>query len=148
MSIRKLKTLQKLIPETEKVVRKKIDVLNINKCAWNKMEEIMKVSENKVGFLFSASPGGCNGFNYDLSLMDKETYNEIKNENRIFNFMRHKRIKVYVDPLSEFYLLGTTIDYIREDFSKNIYESKFIFTPEKNKATTCGCGVSFSPKVL
>ena len=44
------------------------------------------------------------------------------------------------------YLLGSTIDYINEDFSKKIYESKFIYEIDKNLMTTCGCGTSFSPK--
>ena len=56
-------------------------------------------------------------------------------------------IKVYVDPFSEFYLLGTKIDYIQENLEKNIFENKFTFTPDKKKASTCGCGVSFSPKM-
>ena len=44
------------------------------------------------------------------------------------------------------FLIGTKIDYINENYSKNIFESKFIFTPDKNFATSCGCGVSFNPK--
>ena len=44
------------------------------------------------------------------------------------------------------YLLGTTIDYVREDYSENIFESKFVYIPDKNMATSCGCGVSFTPK--
>jgi Fe-S cluster assembly iron-binding protein IscA len=58
----------------------------------------------------------------------------------------NNNIKIYIDQLSEFYLLGTKIDYISEDFNKNIFESKFTFTPNKNKASSCGCGISFSPK--
>ena len=53
---------------------------------------------------------------------------------------------VFVDPMSEMLLLGTTIDYIKEDYNNQIYESKFIFTPRKELATSCGCGVSFSPR--
>ena len=33
--------------------------------------------------------------------------------------------------MSEMLLLGTTVDFIEEDYSKNIFESRFIFTPEK-----------------
>ena len=48
--------------------------------------------------------------------------------------------------MCEIYLIGTTIDYQFEDVKKGIYDSKFIFTPDKKIATSCGCGVSFSPK--
>ena len=54
--------------------------------------------------------------------------------------------RLMVEPLSEILLLGTTIDYIEEDYSNDVYESKFVYTPQKDKATTCGCGISFSPK--
>ena len=31
--------------------------------------------------------------------------------------------EVYIDPLSELYLIGTTIDYQYEDYQKGIYET-------------------------
>ena len=43
-------------------------------------------------------------------------------------------------------LLGTKIDYIKEDFSKGQYENKFVYEVDKELMTSCGCGVSFSPK--
>ena len=42
--------------------------------------------------------------------------------------------------------LEWTIDYISEDYSKGQYESKFVFNVDKKFASSCGCGVSFSPK--
>jgi Fe-S cluster assembly iron-binding protein IscA len=53
-----------------------------------------------------------------------------------------------MDSLAELYLLGTTIDYVKEDYSKNIIESKFVYILDKNMATSCGCGVSFNPKTF
>ena len=44
------------------------------------------------------------------------------------------------------YLLGTTIDYINEDYSKGLYESKFKFNINKDIMSSCGCGISFSIK--
>ena len=60
--------------------------------------------------------------------------------------LKNNNTKLLVDPVSEFLLLGTTIDYIKEDYENNIFESKFIFKPDKDLATTCGCGISFNPK--
>ena len=89
----------------------------VTKTAWNKMADIIKSSQNKLGFLFSASSGGCNGFNFDLSLLDDETYNSIYKMKP--NIMENNETHLYIDPLTEMYLLGTTIDYISEDeFSK------------------------------
>ena len=48
--------------------------------------------------------------------------------------------------MSEMHLLGTTIDYIKEDYLKGQFESKFIFDVDKDLLMTCGCGISFTPK--
>jgi Fe-S cluster assembly iron-binding protein IscA len=53
--------------------------------------------------------------------------------------------RVYVDPMSEMYLLGTTIDHVKEDYANGQYESKFIFEVDKELLSTCGCGTSFTP---
>ena len=115
--------------------------VTVTRNAWKKMSSILQNVNNKSGFLFSAKSGGCNGFNFDLSPLDDRNIFKI-NPTVISN----DDIKLYIDPISEMYLIGTEIDYIKEDYSKQIFESKFTFTPEKDIASTCGCGVSFSPK--
>ena len=57
-------------------------------------------------------------------------------------------VQLYIEPLSEIHLIGTTIDYINEDFSKGIFENKFIYNIDKKLASSCGCGVSFMPRNL
>ena len=117
--------------------------INVSPNAWIKIREILDKSNNKYGFLFYASSGGCNGFNYNLELLE----NEINNSKIKHNFISdEENNRVYIDPSSEMFLMGTEIDFVKEDYKKNIFESKFIFTPDKNLATTCGCGVSFNPK--
>ena len=115
----------------------------ITNTAWFKIRDILKKSNNKYGFIFYASSGGCNGFNYNLELLEENLNNSKITHNFISD---NENNKVYIDPSSEMFLLGTEIDYIKEDFKKNIFESKFIFKPDKKLATTCGCGVSFNPK--
>ena len=119
--------------------------------SWTKIREILKQSNNKYGFIFYASSGGCNGFNYNLELLDKEQYNNLENNkikpNIIYDSESYANYnKVYIEPQSEMFLFGTTIDFIKEDYNKNIFESKFIFIPDKKIATSCGCGISFNPK--
>ena len=117
--------------------------ISITKNAWNKMESIMKRSKNNTGFMFSAKSGGCNGFNFDLTLMEDDKLKDSKPM-----VLKNNKTKVYVDPLSEMYLLGTTIDYIYEDYSKGQFENKFIFKVDSQLLSSCGCGISFSPKKL
>jgi iron-sulfur cluster assembly accessory protein len=113
--------------------------------AWKKITDILKKSNNNIGFIYSASSGGCNGFNFELNLLNKENHKQIIN-NKFYTVLNNKDSKIYVDPLSELYLLGTTIDYIQEDYSKGHYESKFDFKINKELMTSCGCGISFSLK--
>ena len=109
--------------------------------AWNKMEDILKIKKYQ-GFIFSATSGGCNGFNYNLEVLDinKDIYNT-------YATIKNNNVNILIEPISEIYLIGTTIDYVSEDFQNNIFENKFIFTPNKNIATSCGCGISFNPKI-
>ena len=68
-------------------------------------------------------------------------------KHKLITVLKKNNIKLVIDPMVEMYLLGTKIDYIYEDYNKSIFESKFIFEPDKNLASICGCGVSFAPKI-
>jgi len=116
--------------------------------AWKKMSEII-CKKNAIGFIFSAVSGGCNGFNYDLKLLDKVNYKKIYDIDKIKTkptIIKKNNTTLLIDPISEMFLLGTTIDYMYEDYNNGIFESKFIFLPNKKLASSCGCGISFTPK--
>jgi len=120
----------------------------VTEAAWSKMSSILKQSNSPMPFLFYVDSGGCNGFNYRLkpiTIEDVNSYSSLKIKPTMLN---HCNVDLIVDPQSEMYLLGTTIDYVHEDLEKNIYESRFVFTPDKTIASSCGCGISFSPRAL
>ena len=119
--------------------------IQVTRAAWAKMREILHISKNKYGFVYSATSGGCNGFNFDLGLLDKDFYEKIT-KTKFHTIIANKDAKLYVDPVAEMHLLGTTIDYVTEDFSKGHFENKFIYEIDKDIMTSCGCGVSFMPK--
>ena len=123
----------------------RINPINVTKNAWKQITKVIRITENRYGFLYSASSGGCNGFNFELDLLDKKTYQKITN-NKFHTVLNDGPSKLYVDPISEMYLLGTTIDYISEDYKNGEFESKFEFIINKDLMTSCGCGISFSPK--
>ena len=122
-----------------------MNTILVTKNAWMKMSQIMNVSKYKYGFIYSASSGGCNGFNFELNLLEKNMYEDIIRQ-KFYTVLNDNSTKLYVDPISEMYLLGTTIDYVHEDYKKGEFESKFKFDINKDKMTSCGCGISFSPK--
>ena len=123
-------------------INSKKPLFYITNRAWTKINDILNESITK-SMIFSAKSGGCNGFNYSLKKLTKD--NKPKNINDCF-YLENNNNKVYLDTISEMFLLGTTIDYQNEDFNNNIYESKFLYLVDKNKISQCGCGVSFSPK--
>tara|TARA_B110001469_G_C9561063_1_gene278311 strand:- start:25 stop:423 length:399 start_codon:yes stop_codon:yes gene_type:complete len=113
--------------------------------AWSKLNSISnKLSINK--FIFSATSGGCNGYNYNLTTINNRNYNTIITTSKFKpTIINDNNNIIIIDPVSEFLLLGTTIDYIEEDFENNIYENKFVFIPDKKTNSSCGCGISFTP---
>ena len=119
--------------------------IQISLNAWHKMTDILTKSD-AAGFLFFAKGGGCNGFNYKLEPIDEIKFNTLLHEKPRPSIISNEKTQLMIEPMSEMLLLGTTIDYVHEDYSKNIFESRFIFTPQKDFATACGCGISFSPK--
>ena len=122
------------------------NIISVTNRAWNKMKSIFS-QKHESYFIFSAKSGGCNGFNYNLNLIqDKNKINEYLNKDIPTNIIENENVKVIIDPMSEFLVIGTTIDYINEDLEKGILENKFIFIPDKNLNTSCGCGISFTPK--
>tara|TARA_Y100000389_G_scaffold192867_1_gene220868 strand:+ start:301 stop:708 length:408 start_codon:yes stop_codon:yes gene_type:complete len=117
------------------------NIVNITKPAWNKIGQVLNKT-NKCSFLFSATGGGCNGYNYNFKVIEEDKFNSIINQTKIKpTLIENNGNKVLIDPLSEFLLTGTTID-----FEETIYESKFNFITNKDTAYSCGCGTSFTLK--
>ena len=119
------------------------NIINITASAWEKIHNI-SIKTNVNSFLFSANAGGCSGLNFSLNTITPDEINSIISKSKIpvSNFKNNNNT-VYVEPLSEMYLIGTTIDYVHEDYNKDIFESKFVFLPDKDRAGVCGCGISF-----
>ena len=122
------------------------NIINVTANAWKKMGSIIQKSNNKNGFIFGANSGGCNGFNFDLRLIETEEQQEIMKMKP--SVLTNNEVNLYIEPLSEMYLIGTTIDYINEDFSKGVFENKFVYKIDRELASSCGCGVSFMPRNL
>ena len=115
--------------------------ITITNNAWTKIKDITNKS-NGTNFIFSAIGGGCSGFNYNLELLNKT---DLPKKLDTFTYVNNGHYKVYIDHLSELYLLGTCIN---QDYSKGIYESKFVFLQDKMDVIACGCGLYFMPKNL
>jgi iron-sulfur cluster assembly protein len=91
---------------------------------------------DKAFLRVSVKGGGCSGFLQELAFDDK--LDEDDDVIREFS-VNDKTLSVVVDSFSAMYLKGTTIDYVKTDFSEG-----FKFIGGESVKNTCGCGKSFS----
>lgn len=82
------------------------------------------------GLRLAVKAGGCSGFQYDMSLVDKAEADDVVEE--------IGGCRVFVDPFSAMYLEGCQIDYVSA-----LSGSGFTFK-NPNASGGCGCGTSFS----
>jgi iron-sulfur cluster assembly protein len=98
--------------------------------AASRIKNIMSKDENKsLGVRVGVKSGGCAGMSYIM-----EYAKEINPNDEV---IEDKGVKVFIDPGAIMYLLGTEMDYKKEQFS-----SSFIFK-NPNETERCGCGESF-----
>ena len=105
-------------------------VIKVSQNAADKIKEIMSKAEDKaIGVRVGVKSGGCAGMSYVM-----EYAKEINPTDEI---IEDKGVKVFVDAAAVMYLLGTEMDYKKEEFS-----SSFVFN-NPNESERCGCGESF-----
>tara|TARA_B100000780_G_C20823223_1_gene327116 strand:+ start:267 stop:599 length:333 start_codon:yes stop_codon:yes gene_type:complete len=105
-------------------------IIRLSDNAAKRIKEIMSGDEiNSVGVRVAVKTGGCAGMSYVM-----EYAKEINPNDEI---IEDKGVKVFVDAAAIMYLLGTEMDYKKEEFS-----SSFVFN-NPNETERCGCGESF-----
>tara|TARA_Y100000590_G_scaffold386109_1_gene458682 strand:- start:1036 stop:1368 length:333 start_codon:yes stop_codon:yes gene_type:complete len=105
-------------------------VITLSDDAASRIKEILSKDETKsIGVRVGVKSGGCAGMSYIM-----EYAKEINPNDEI---IEEKGVKVFIAPSAIMYLLGTEMDYKKEQFS-----SSFIFK-NPNETERCGCGESF-----
>jgi|TARA_Y100001970_G_C13905352_1_gene685776 iron-sulfur cluster assembly protein len=105
-------------------------IIKLSDNAAIRIKEIMSNAEkNSVGVRVGVKSGGCAGMSYIL-----EYAKEIQPNDEI---IEDKGVKVLIDAGAIIYLLGTEMDYKKDQFS-----SSFVFK-NPNETERCGCGESF-----
>ena len=104
--------------------------ITLSNSAAARIKEIMSKAENKsLGVRLGVKSGGCAGMSYIMEYTKKIDPND--------EIIEEKGVKLFVDPGAIMYLLGTEMDYKKEEFS-----SSFVFK-NPNETERCGCGESF-----
>jgi len=105
-------------------------VITLSDNAANRIKEIMSNNETRsIGVRVGVKSGGCAGMSYIMEYA--------KEVNPTDEIIEDKGVKVFIDPSAIMYLLGTEMDYKKEQFS-----STFVFK-NPNETERCGCGESF-----
>ena len=105
-------------------------IISLSENAAKKIKEIMSVAEkNSLGVRVGVKSGGCAGMSYIMEYTKEVNPND--------EVIEDKGVKVFIDSAATMYLLGTEMDYKKNDFS-----SSFVFN-NPNETERCGCGESF-----
>ena len=105
-------------------------VIKLSDKAANRIKEIISNAEKEtLGVRVGVKSGGCAGMEYVLEYAKKINPND--------EMIEDKGVKVFIDPSAIIYLLGTEMDYKKDEFS-----SSFVFN-NPNETERCGCGESF-----
>ena len=105
-------------------------IITLSENAALRIKEIMlKAESNAVGVRVGVKSGGCAGMSYVMEYSKEVNPND--------EVIEDKGVKVFIDSAAVMYLLGTEMDYKKEDFS-----STFVFN-NPNETERCGCGESF-----
>ena len=105
-------------------------IITLSDNAAQRIKEIMaKTKESSIGVRIGVKSGGCAGMSYVMEYA--------KSSNSKDEVIEDKGVKVLIDPSAVMYLLGTEMDYKKEELS-----STFVFK-NPNETERCGCGESF-----
>ena len=105
-------------------------IISLSENAAKRIKEIMSLGENNsIGVRVGVKSGGCAGMSYVMEYTKEINPND--------ELIEDRGVKLYIDPAATMYLLGTEMDYKKEEFS-----STFIFK-NPNETERCGCGESF-----
>jgi len=105
-------------------------VITLSDRAAQRVKEIMaQAKEQIIGVRVGVASGGCAGMSYVMEYAKKTNPND--------EIIEDKGVKVLIDSKAIMYLLGTEMDYKKEELS-----SSFVFK-NPNETERCGCGESF-----
>ena len=105
-------------------------IIKLSDNAALRIKEIMSNDQTEsLGVRVSVKSGGCAGMSYVMEYSKKTNPQD--------EVVEDKGVKVFIDSAAVMYLLGTEMDYKKEDFS-----STFVFN-NPNETERCGCGESF-----
>jgi len=106
-------------------------MITVTEKAASHIAGLMAKKEGAEGLRIGTKTAGCSGLMYDLEYVD-----EIPADADLVEL--ENGVKLFVDPASVMYLLGTVMDW-----EEDMFTTGFTFKNPK-EAGRCGCGESFT----
>ena len=105
-------------------------IIKLSDNAATRIKEIMaSAQKDSIGVRIGVKAGGCAGMSYIMEYAKSTNPND--------EVIEEKGVKLFIDAGAIMYLLGTEMDYKKEELS-----SSFVFK-NPNETERCGCGESF-----
>ena len=105
-------------------------IISLSTNAATRIKEIMtNAQKDSIGVRIGVKTGGCAGMSYVMEYAKDSNPND--------EVIEDKGVKVFIDSAAVMYLLGTEMDYKKDNFS-----TSFTFN-NPNETERCGCGESF-----
>ena len=105
-------------------------IISLSENAAKRIKEIMSAADtNSLGVRIGVKSGGCAGMSYVMEYTKETNPND--------EVIEDKGVKVFIDSAAVMYLIGTEMDYKKDELS-----STFVFK-NPNETERCGCGESF-----
>ncbi|HYB57564.1 MAG TPA: iron-sulfur cluster assembly accessory protein [Alphaproteobacteria bacterium] len=106
-------------------------LITLTEAAAERVKRLMaKADKPAKGLRIGVKTRGCSGHSYFVEYADEPKKFE--------DVIEEKGVKIFIDPTSVMFLLGTEMDYVEDKL-----QSGFVFR-NPNEKSRCGCGESFN----
>jgi len=106
-------------------------MISLTEAAAERVKALMSKADRPVqGLRVGVRTRGCSGLSYFVEYADAPK--------RFEDVIEDRGVKIFIDPASVMFLLGTQMDYVEDKL-----QSGFVFK-NPNETSRCGCGESFS----
>ncbi|HYB10734.1 MAG TPA: iron-sulfur cluster assembly accessory protein [Alphaproteobacteria bacterium] len=106
-------------------------LITLTEAAAERAKALMaKAGQPAKGLRIGVRTRGCSGLSYFMEYADAPK--------RFEDVIESRGVKIFIDPSSVMFLLGTQMDYVEDKL-----QSGFVFK-NPNETSRCGCGESFS----
>ena len=105
-------------------------LFTLSKMAQEQISKLLVDNNNAIGLKIGLSTKGCAGLSYTMEYVNESDIQGCE-------LVNDYKFPLYIDNKAVMYVIGTEMDFIKED-----YGERFVFK-NPNQTSECGCGESF-----